>query len=97
MFYTVAFLASPGRVLSELLVGSELIYELQGVYAHAVCLTDDELKLMAQRGSSIAHCPLSNMFFADRLLRWALCLVFYLKPVLIPPNDHLSGQMLFDA
>ena len=43
---------------------------LQGVYAHGVCLTDDELKLMAKQGSAIAHCPLSNMFFADRLLRY---------------------------
>ena len=41
----------------------------QAVFAHGVCLTDDELRLMAQRGSAIAHCPLSNFFFADRLLR----------------------------
>ncbi len=43
----------------------------QAVYAHGVCLTDDELRLMAARGSAIAHCPLSNMFFADRLLKCA--------------------------
>ena len=42
----------------------------QAVFAHAVCLTDDELRLMAERGSAIAHCPLSNFFFADRLLRY---------------------------
>ena len=35
------------------------------VMAHGVCLTDEELSLLARRGSGIAHCPLSNFFFAD--------------------------------
>lgn len=28
--------------------------------AHAVHLTDDEIKLLSSRGVSIAHCPASN-------------------------------------
>lgn len=43
------------------------------VMAHAVFLNDEELQLMASRGSAIAHCPLSNFFFADRLLRVKHC------------------------
>ncbi|GAB5371068.1 hypothetical protein AAMO2058_001547500 [Amorphochlora amoebiformis] len=34
------------------------------IFAHGVHLQEDELCLMAERGSSIAHCPLSNFFFA---------------------------------
>ncbi len=30
-------------------------------YAHAVHLTDDELRLFAQTGTGVAHCPTSNM------------------------------------
>lgn len=41
----------------------------QAVFAHAVCLHDDEISLFAEQGSAVAHCPLSNFFFAGRLLR----------------------------
>ena len=37
--------------------------------AHGTCLTDAELCLLAERGTAIAHCPLSNFFFGDRLLQ----------------------------
>lgn len=30
-------------------------------FAHSVHLSDDEIKLMGQRGSAVAHCPSSNM------------------------------------
>ncbi|KAK9808225.1 hypothetical protein WJX73_000245 [Symbiochloris irregularis] len=43
------------------------------VMAHAVWLEDDELRVLADRGSAIAHCPLSNFFFADKLLRVKHC------------------------
>jgi guanine deaminase len=33
---------------------------LQTVLAHGVHLTDDELKVLADRGTSISHCPNSN-------------------------------------
>jgi cytosine/adenosine deaminase-related metal-dependent hydrolase len=46
----------------------------RSVYAHAVALTDDEFRLMAARGAAIAHCPLSNFFFADMPLRVRRCL-----------------------
>jgi guanine deaminase len=41
---------------------------LQAVFAHGVLLSEAELALMAARGSAVAHCPLSNMFFADVVL-----------------------------
>ncbi len=37
----------------------------RSVMAHGVTLTLAELALLAERGTAIAHCPLSNFFFAD--------------------------------
>jgi len=34
------------------------------VLAHGVHLNDDEVILLKDRGSAVAHCPLSNFFFA---------------------------------
>lgn len=44
------------------------------VLAHATRLTDDDGDLVIQRGSAIAHCPLSNAYFGDAVfpLRSAL-------------------------
>lgn len=44
------------------------------VMAHGVTLTTQELQLLARRGSAIAHCPLSNFFFADVPLDVLKCL-----------------------
>jgi guanine deaminase len=33
------------------------------IMAHGVHLSDDDLDLMKERGSAVAHCPLSNFFF----------------------------------
>ncbi|GAB4822013.1 hypothetical protein N2152v2_009059 [Parachlorella kessleri] len=41
----------------------------KSILAHGVLLSDMELHRMAQTGAAIAHCPLSNFFFADALLR----------------------------
>ena len=43
------------------------------VLAHGVHLTDYELRLLAQRECAIAHCPLSNWFFAHGVLRAKHC------------------------
>ena len=43
------------------------------VMAHAVFLDDAELQLLSMRGTAIAHCPLSNFFFADKLLKVQHC------------------------
>ena len=37
----------------------------RAVMAHGVCVTEAELRLLAERGTAIAHCPLSNAYFAD--------------------------------
>lgn len=37
---------------------------MQSVFAHGNLLTDAELELMAARGAAVAHCPLSNMYYA---------------------------------
>lgn len=44
------------------------------VMAHGTKLTEAELDLLAERGTSIAHCPLSNFFFGDASLRVRDCL-----------------------
>lgn len=38
------------------------------IMAHGVFLSKDDLDLMKQRGSAVAHCPLSNFFFAGASL-----------------------------
>ena len=40
----------------------------RAVMAHGTCLNDAELIQLAKTGTAIAHCPLSNFFFGDRLL-----------------------------
>ncbi|KAK9853899.1 hypothetical protein WJX84_011060 [Apatococcus fuscideae] len=40
----------------------------RAVMAHGTCLTSAELRRLAETGTAIAHCPLSNFFFGDRLL-----------------------------
>ena len=39
-----------------------------------MCLRDDELRALAAKGTAIAHCPLSNFYFADVLLRVRRCI-----------------------
>jgi guanine deaminase len=36
--------------------------------AHGVHLSESDLDLLKQRGTAIAHCPLSNLFFAGKYL-----------------------------
>lgn len=38
------------------------------IMAHGVHLSDQDLDLMRKRGSAVAHCPLSNFFFAGTTL-----------------------------
>lgn len=37
----------------------------QTILAHSNFLTDDDMSLVHRRGAGIAHCPLSNAYFAD--------------------------------
>lgn len=37
--------------------------------AHATHMTDEEFRRVAAAGSAIVHCPLSNVFFGDGILR----------------------------
>lgn len=39
------------------------------IMAHGNWLTDEDVQLLKNRGSAIAHCPLSNYFFAGKLLQ----------------------------
>jgi guanine deaminase len=41
----------------------------RSVLAHGVWLTEEELDLLARRGSRIAHCPNSNLFLGSGLFR----------------------------
>ena len=49
------------------------------VMAHGVTLTDAELRLLAERGTALAHCPLSNFCFADIPLDVLRCLAAGVK------------------
>lgn len=76
------FILSRGSACHPLQVNGRdaQLYEQAGllthraVMAHGVTLTDDELALLAKRGTAIAHCPLSNFYFADIPLDTLRCL-----------------------
>ncbi|MCI1974622.1 MAG: guanine deaminase [Limosilactobacillus sp.] len=40
----------------------------RSVMAHGTQLTDSDLELLRQRGTSIAHCPISNIYFGNGVL-----------------------------
>lgn len=41
----------------------------RAVLAHGVHLSDAELNMLGARGAAVAHCPLSNSYFADGVFR----------------------------
>ena len=45
------------------------LLDRRSVLAHGVWLTDEELDLLASRGSRIAHCPNSNLFLGSGLFK----------------------------
>jgi guanine deaminase len=56
--------ARTGLTDAEALDGFGLLTD-RTILAHSVHLTDDDMGLLAHRGSAVAHCPLSNAYFAD--------------------------------
>lgn len=57
----------PGQRDTEILKDAKLLGE-KSCMAHAVHLRDEELEVFRETGTSIAHCPLSNFFFANGML-----------------------------
>ena len=49
------------------------------VMAHCCWLRDDEMKIFSNYETSIAHCPLSNFFFASKTLNLQRCNKFNVK------------------
>jgi adenosine deaminase len=71
------------------------------IMAHGVTLTDEELQLLARRGAALAHCPLSNFFFADVPLNVLNCLglgmkvsTFFNRPGLFEVCEHECRLLL---
>lgn len=60
-------LLHPGRRDTEILQEAQLLTH-KACMAHAVHLKDEELDVFQATGTSIAHCPLSNFFFANGYL-----------------------------
>ncbi len=58
------------------------------ILAHAPFLSDDDLKIISKRKSSIAHCPISNAYFANSVLPFK---DFYTKGVNIGMATDISG------
>ncbi|RLN47247.1 hypothetical protein BBJ28_00023407, partial [Nothophytophthora sp. Chile5] len=57
----------PGQRDTELFMEARLL-TAKSCMAHAVHLKDEELDVMRSTGTSLAHCPLSNFFFANGFL-----------------------------
>lgn len=60
-------LEGPGKTDAEIFDSHALLSD-KCIMAHGVHLSDPDLDLMRTRGSAVAHCPLSNFFFAGSTL-----------------------------
>jgi len=59
-----------GRHLPGSKTGGESLLGRRSILAHAVHCTDAELHRLAETGSSIAHCPTSQLFLGSGTLPW---------------------------
>lgn len=59
-----------GRFLSGSKVGGKGLLGRRTILAHAVHCTDEELARMAETGTSIAHCPVSQLFLGSGTMPW---------------------------
>lgn len=59
-----------GRFLPGSVVGGAGLLGRRTIMAHAVHCTDDELARMAETGTSIAHCPVSQQFLGSGTMPW---------------------------
>lgn len=59
-----------GRFLPGSAVGGESLLGRRSILAHAVHCTDAELARLAETGSSIAHCPTSQLFLGSGTMPW---------------------------
>jgi len=66
----------------------------RAVMAHGTCLTDPELKVLGQRGTALAHCPLSNFFFGDRVLHVRHAMQLGVKVIMRPQLVSIKALLL---
>ncbi len=59
-----------GRHLPGSELGGESLLGRRSILAHAVHCTDGELHRLAETGSSIAHCPTSQLFLGSGTMPW---------------------------
>lgn len=59
-----------GRFLPGSAVGGPSLLGRRTIMAHAVHCSDDELHRMANTGTSIAHCPVSQLFLGSGTMPW---------------------------
>ena len=59
-----------GRHLPGSQTGGESLLGRRSILAHAVHCTDGELHRLAETGSSIAHCPTSQLFLGSGTMPW---------------------------
>lgn len=59
-----------GRFLPNSEKGGESLLGRRSVMAHCVHCTDDELSRMAETGTSVSHCPNSQLFLGSGTMPW---------------------------
>ncbi len=59
-----------GRCLPGSAVSGESLLGRRSILAHAVHCTDGELRRLAETGTSIAHCPTSQLFLGSGTMPW---------------------------
>ena len=59
-----------GKFLPGSAVGGKSLLGRRSILAHCVHMQDDELARMAETGSSISHCPVSQLFLGSGTMPW---------------------------
>jgi len=54
--------ATPTQIFAE-----HGVFDMPAIAAHAVWITDDDMKILAEKGVTVAHCPISNLKLASGL------------------------------
>ncbi|TMW62067.1 hypothetical protein Poli38472_009560 [Pythium oligandrum] len=80
-------LLHPGERDTQIFQSTKLLNP-RSCMAHAVHLTDRELEVFHETGTSIAHCPLSNFFFANGFLDVRRC---WSKQVAVGLGTDIAG------
>ena len=82
-----------GKFLPGSQVGGKSFLGRRSVFAHGVHCTDKELARLAETGSSIAHCPVSQLFLGSGTMPWRRTIAAGVNVAI--GSDYCAGDEMF--